>query len=572
MVPLPLTNGPMFLSRLTISARLVLIVVLSTVSIIATGGAGLWILRQQMMEERRIQLGNLLDEAIAMGRAAMTSAGGAQSEAGRKAFIDTVKAARFGSAKEALYVFMHTLDGVTLVHLNPKKIGLNRIKDDTPTDAANVGEQLQIVARPEGRGVQYYATPKTQGGAYLPKMAVIQKLPELNALAGIGFYIDDVEEIFWRQAAWLGAGLALLLALSAALAIAIRRSIVRPLATLTESMNTLATGNTAVTVTGQQDQTEIGAFARALEVFRQNMIERDAAVAREKAEDEKRVARARHLDQITAAFDGQVTQLLTRVEGAVEQFQGASDSLTAAARDTNTRVAAVAAASEQSSANVQTAAAATEELSASVAEIGGQVQQSSAIAARAVEQARATNAQIEGLASATARISEVVNLITTIASQTNLLALNATIEAARAGEAGRGFAVVASEVKGLATQTAKATEEISAQIAAVQRETESAVAAIGAIAETISDIDRISGAIAIAVDQQNAATGEIATNANEAAQGTGEVTRNIGVVAEAARRTEVTAQDLTANAVALRAEADALREAVQGFLHGVKAA
>jgi methyl-accepting chemotaxis protein len=403
-------------------------------------------------------------------------------------------------------------------------------------------------------------------------MAVLQKVEELGLVSGVGIYIDDVDAIFWDKAKWASGFMLALLVLATALGFAVIRSITSPLKSLQDSMNALAKGDTSIEISGQGDKTELGAFARALEIFRDDEIEREKALKREKAEDQKQMAHAQRVDQLASRFDADVIALLSVVDDKVRDFLAASATLAAAADESNHRIVAVASASEQSSVNVRTAASATEELSASITEIGQQVKTSSAMTSAALRQAHATNQQIEGLAGATARIGEVVELISGIAAQTNLLALNATIEAARAGEAGRGFAVVASEVKNLATQTARATQQISSQIAEIQGETGSAVAAIATITKVIEDIDQISVAIAAATEQQTAATQEIARNASEAAQGASEVARNVSVVADTVRQTRQTSSSLGAGAATLQQEAIKLRTSVQDFLTSVRAA
>lgn len=268
-----------------------------------------------------------------------------------------------------------------------------------------------------------------------------------------------------------------------------------------------------------------------------------------------------------------------KVKGVVDVVASASTELDATARgmtgtaeEATSRSATVASASEEASTNVQTVAGAAEELASSVQEIGRQVAQSSQIAGRAVEEATRTNQTVQSLAEAAGRIGDVVSLITDIASQTNLLALNATIEAARAGEAGKGFAVVASEVKALATQTAKATDDIGIQITSIQDVTSSAVDAIASIQSTIDEISSISTAIASAVEEQGSATQEIARNVQEAAQGTQEVSSNIAGVSSSVSETGASAQEVLSAAGELSQHAAELRTEIEGFLQHMNAA
>uniref|UniRef100_UPI000DD574A4 methyl-accepting chemotaxis protein n=1 Tax=Microvirga flavescens TaxID=2249811 RepID=UPI000DD574A4 len=266
--------------------------------------------------------------------------------------------------------------------------------------------------------------------------------------------------------------------------------IVRPLGGMTAAMSRLAQGDLTVAVHGAERKDEVGALARALQVFKDNAIEARRLAAEQQAENDAKMRRAEMLDGLTRRFEANVSALTQGLSAAATEMEATAQSMTEVADRTRGQSVTVASAAEQTSANVQTVAAATEELSISIREIAAQVTQSSQIAERAVVDAKRTNETVQALAASAEKIGNVIALINNIAGQTNLLALNATIEAARAGEAGKGFAVVASEVKELANQTSKATDEISAQIGSVQQATDEAVRAIHEIAKTITEMSQ----------------------------------------------------------------------------------
>ncbi len=361
--------------------------------------------------------------------------------------------------------------------------------------------------------------------------------------------------------------------LTLALALVIGLGISGPIGAMTAVMTRLAEGDKSAEIPAADQSNEIGEMARAVQVFKENAIRMDQ-MAKEQEEIERRAEeeKRRTMKDLADDFEARVKGVVETVTAAATEMQSAAQSLSSTAEETNHQADAVAAASEQASTNVQTVAAASEELSSSIAEIGRQVAQAASTSQQAKTEAERTNAQVQGLAEAAQKISDIVDLINDIASQTNLLALNASIEAARAGDAGKGFAVVASEVKNLATQTAKATEEISGQIGAVQSATEEAVKVIQGIVGTVGDISEISTAIASAVDEQDAATGEISRNVQEAALGTQEVSSNIGGVTQAASETGAAASQMLDAAGQLSREAETLRGEVDKFLTQIRAA
>jgi methyl-accepting chemotaxis protein len=366
-------------------------------------------------------------------------------------------------------------------------------------------------------------------------------------------------------AAGLGAG--------AIIALFTARSIATPIRLITGTMGKLATGDTSVIVAGVERTDEIGQMAGAVQVFKDNMIETDR-LRSEQAETAKRAAEQRKADMYKLAdqFESAVGEIIETVSSSSTELEAAANTLTRTAEHTQELSTVVAAASEEASANVQSVASASEEMASSVNEISRQVQEAARIAGDAVEQAHRTNDRVNALSQAATRIGDVVELINTIAGQTNLLALNATIEAARAGEAGRGFAVVASEVKALAEQTAKATSDISQQVAGIQMATRESVAAIKEISGTIGRISEISSTIASAVEEQGAATQEISRNVQQAAAGTTQVASNITDVQRGANETGSASSQVLGSAQSLSLESNRLKLEVGNFLTTVRAA
>jgi len=401
-----------------------------------------------------------------------------------------------------------------------------------------------------------------------------------NDLDGLGrLYAERSREIYGRiesgmetaalEMMVLGAA-ALMLAMFGALVI--QRSIARPLAAVTGVTEAVAGGDAMLAVPFRDRPDEIGALARSIAVFQDAMrrnVELNKTVL---AEAEAKAQRQEQISAETVSFGTDIEASLSKLDRLFQQMLSASTLLADAADLASAKTGGAATASGEASANVRDIAAAAEELAVAVSEIDRQVVQSNAIATKAVSEAALTSASVKELGEVGRRIGDVIKLITAIAEQTNLLALNATIEAARAGEAGRGFAVVAGEVKALSSQTAKATEEIGAQIAAMQTATQRSIQAIAGIERTIREIGEISGAIAGAVTEQGAATQEIARSVEVAARRTNDTADEVVRVGEATENTRASATSVKVLADDLAAAAGQIRTQVDQFFRKLRAA
>ncbi|MEH6631653.1 MAG: HAMP domain-containing methyl-accepting chemotaxis protein [Halopseudomonas aestusnigri] len=399
----------------------------------------------------------------------------------------------------------------------------------------------------------------------LPPMDLLIEYSE----AGLAFAHSEKNQVFSSIVDTLIIGGILIVVVFLGVGIPIMRSITRPVAAITETTSKLADGDLEISIPATKNKDEMGKMARALGIFKDNLLVAEKERKITAAEQESRAKRAQEIEDATVTFKSGIAAALTSVTTASDSMQETAKTMTATASTTSQKSANVVSVADEASKNVQTVASATEELSASISEISQQVVRSSDIASNAVDQAKDANFLISSLDTAAEKIGEVVGLISDIAEQTNLLALNATIESARAGDAGKGFAVVASEVKNLATQTSQATEDIASQVTDIQQATSKAVSAIQSISETIGTIHEIGSSISAAVEEQGSATQEIARNVEQAANGTAEVSESISSVNSAVAETGSAAEIALNAAHHIAKEADRVRSEVSIFLKTV---
>ncbi|MBR0691597.1 methyl-accepting chemotaxis protein [Bradyrhizobium lablabi] len=471
------------------------------------------------------------------------------------------------------------------------KAGRERIKsnlDDLPktTSTAAVRDSAQkLLALGEGKSGVFKVREKELDSIDYGQ-TILDETRKLNVGLGISVQqlVDGVQketdastfqarqQISFATMVMIGLGALTLVGSFLFVWLYVGRNILRRIRGLQRSMQLLSDGDLETEIPQSRQRDEITSMADSLQIFRESMIEGRELSASQNTDRIAKAERASRMEAQIVAFESTVRAALGSLQTAANSMQTTAQSMSATADQSSALVSAVASAAEETSVNVQTVSSGTEELSSSIQEIGRQVVTSAEIARKAVAEASATDTTMQGLADNAARISVVVDLIQTIASQTNLLALNATIEAARAGEAGRGFAVVASEVKNLASQTAKATEEIRQQIVSMQEVTTSAVSAIRNISSTIGEINDVTTAIAAAVEQQGAATREIARNIQHAAGGTSEVSSNIVGVSHASAEAGTAAGEVLSASDALRREADLLDSEIDSFLSSIRAA
>ena len=558
------------LRRLKIQHRIAGLILLMTVGIIAIIAFSALQLRGTLLADRQMTVKQQVDSALTIvsrfvDRAKKGELTTEQAQDEAKAVLRSI---HYGNGD---YIFAYGFDGTTLVHGGkPEAEGSNKL-DAADANGVKFIAELVAAAKSGGAFVSY-SYPRAGSDVPSPKLSYGGLAADWSWMVGTGIYIDDIDAEFQSSALKLGGISLAVLAVGLGAALVIARGITRPIQAVTDRMARLSSGDLSIDTPHTDRGDEVGDLARSLGVFKDNALKMQA-MRQEQEEAARKAAADRRQMMLGMAdrFESTVGDVLRGVTSSATELQSTAEAMSNTATRTTTQAATVASASEATTHNVQTVASATEELSASIGEIGTQVNESTRIVGAAVAQANDANSKVQSLSAAAQKIGDVISLINDIAGQTNLLALNATIEAARAGEAGKGFAVVASEVKQLATQTARATEEIGSQVREIQDATHSSAQAIIGITQTINQVNQISTAIASAIEEQGAATQEISRSVQQAAQGTNEVSSNIGSVTQAAQETGSAAQELLASAGDLARNGSLLKDQVEEFLRSVRA-
>lgn len=474
-------------------------------------------------------------------------------------------------AVEAIYKDFVKSDGDAITQL----VTFNAAGEPFTTYSANNGASVDLSNAPK-----WIDSTGTEAYSISMENYVVAAIPVFSgknndfvgtlAIAWSNQQIQD--SIFAAELQIFYFAIAALIAVIALMIYTARSLIGKPLEEMNQVMSQLAKGNNQVEVPYLSRQDDIGLIAKAVLVFKENALNQVSLEAEKDQTSKASHDREIYVDQLIQDFRTNISTGLEYVTNNSSEMKDTADTLFNISHETSEQATLATSASEEASTNVATVAAAAEELSSSISEITRQVEQTSKIVVSANETTEITNTQIINLAEKSQRIGDVISLIQDIAEQTNLLALNATIEAARAGEMGKGFAVVATEVKSLANQTAKATEEISAQISDIQISTSGAVKGINKITDIMQEVNDYTTSIGSAVGEQNLATIEISENVANASNGTQEMATSIAEISQSIKQTNVSADEVTQASSQMNTQIDELKNSITDFLNKVAAA
>ncbi|HVY16036.1 MAG TPA: methyl-accepting chemotaxis protein [Rhodopila sp.] len=559
-------------NRLTLRAKLALLLGLSACAVIVSIGIGAQMLHESMVNDRIDKLRAVVHTALSIsdGLERQVAAQTISRDQATAKLRDAIHMMRFDNG--AGYITITGSDGKLLAH------GADPSREGTVTTARDGSGRLlsaleNDVLRNSDEGSVSYSFPRPGESQPVPKVAFVALSKPANQIFLAGAYVDDLDRQFDHLLMELGFAGGFILLLTITLGWIISRDISKVLNGLRSAMGRLAEGDLSTLVPGIDRRDELGGMARAVSVFKENAERMDALQC------EQQVERQRSAEDKRAALIGLADRFDQQVRGVVEAVATAGGEMGTAARTVSgtagaavDRAAAALGEADQVTASVQGVAAAIEEMAATRSEISRQVTRAATISHDAAEEGRRTNETVAGLSAAAQKVGDVVRLIQDIAGRTNLLALNATIEAARAGDAGKGFAVVAGEVKSLANQTAKATEEIRQQIASIQAESGAALTAIQGISQTVHDVESVAASIASAIEQQSAALGDISSNIQHAAARTEQVAHSLREMSDKVGENGVAAGNVLQAADVLARQAGILRHEVDGFLGSVRAA